>query len=240
MRDQGQVHADSSSPTNEEREKEGEKESPPAAPESEFTRRSKDIKLLPLGGKKKRRDSSPSKHFVGDHLGICQHPKVLRTLSKYSESRVLFTDVVFKISREGKPKERALLLSGNAVYVLKPETFKCGSRIDLAWISKVTLSTYADNFCLISLKGDHHHENDVLFTCAHKSEFVSTLLQGAKALLNLDIELAYANTMRYKFAAAYERIVTFEENTEQGSVHTKLSTQTIAPPPSANRPERLN
>ncbi len=106
-------------------------------------------RLLPFRGHKKRRDSSPSKRCVGDHAGIAHHPKVLRMLAKHNEARVLFTDQALKVSREGKLKPRTLLLSDQALYVLKPETFKCGARVALDAIAGVVLSHFADNFCLV-------------------------------------------------------------------------------------------
>ena len=108
------------------------------------------VRLLPLRGVKKRRDSSPDKRCLGDHASIRAHPKVLRLLAKHDESRILFTDTIFKVNREGRPKERALLLSGIAIYVMKPETLKCGTRIEMRAVSKLTLSSLADNFCLVS------------------------------------------------------------------------------------------
>ena len=198
----------------------------------EEANRGRDIKLLPLQGVKKRRDSSPLKRCVGDHADLGCHPKVLRMLAKHADSRVLFTDTIFKINREGKPKERLVLLSGTAIYILKPETFKCSTRVGMAAISKVVLSKQADNFCLVSLAKDEskvvqgsttNSTNDLLFMCTHKIEFVSALMQGAKASLSLDIPLEFADEMEYSFASVYERTVTFEENAELGSVHTHLS-----------------
>ena len=118
--------------------------------EETFVEEVREIRLLPLRGVKKRRDSSPTKRCVGDHAEIGTRPKVLRMLAKHDESRILFTDSAFKINREGRPKERCLMLSGKAVYVMKPDTLKCGTRIDLKDVAAVTLSTLADNFCLVS------------------------------------------------------------------------------------------
>ena len=106
--------------------------------------------LLPALGLKKRRDSSPGKRFEGDHASLRADPKVLRMLAKYDESRVLFSDFVHKINREGRPKTRILLIAGKAVYVLNPDTLKCGNRIAAERVSCVTLSTLADNFCDVS------------------------------------------------------------------------------------------
>ena len=106
--------------------------------------------LLPALGLKKRRDSSPGKRFEGDHASLRADPKVLRMLAKYDESRVLFSDFVHKINREGRPKTRVLLIAGKAVYVLNPDTLKCGNRIAAERVSCVTLSTLADNFCHVS------------------------------------------------------------------------------------------
>ena len=161
----------------------------------EESNRGRDVKLLPLKGMKKRRDSSPLKRCIGDHAELSHHPKVLRMLAKHAESRVLFTDIVLKVNREGKPKERVLMLSGNAIYVLKPETFKCSTRIPLASISKVLLSRCADNFCMIRVKEECQENNDLFFSCTHKVEFVSALTQGAAALLGLSITLEFTNTM---------------------------------------------
>ena len=67
--------------------------------------------LLPALGLKKRRDSSPGKRFEGDHASLRADPKVLRMLAKYDESRVLFSDFVHKINRQGRPKPRVLLFA---------------------------------------------------------------------------------------------------------------------------------
>ncbi|QDZ23555.1 TH1 domain-containing protein [Chloropicon primus] len=182
------------------------------------------VRLLPLHGVKKRRDSSPNKRCSGDHAKLGANPKVLRMLAKHDESRILFTGAVLKVNREGRPKERVLLLSGNAIYVLKPGTFKCGSRIEIRAVSKLTLSTLADNFCLVSGAGEGDAGNDLLFSCSHKTEFVSTVQQAASDLLGLHLPLEFANEMTHRFNCVYERKVTFlEDARSKNTVHTKLS-----------------
>eukprot|EP00212_Chloropicon_laureae_P007230 CAMPEP_0197492928 /NCGR_PEP_ID=MMETSP1311-20131121/16878_1 /TAXON_ID=464262 /ORGANISM="Genus nov. species nov., Strain RCC856" /LENGTH=226 /DNA_ID=CAMNT_0043038063 /DNA_START=149 /DNA_END=829 /DNA_ORIENTATION=+ len=182
-------------------------------------------RLLPFRGRKKRRDSSPGKRCVGDHANVAHHPKVLRLLAKHNESRVLFADNIFKVSREGKPKPRTLLLSGQALYLLKPETFKCSTRIALGAIAKVVLSHFADNFCLVKLKGAEA-QNDLLFSCVHKTELVSSLVQG-KGNVPPGLEVAFAEEVTYRFAAVYQRTAIFSENAALRSVHLALSEPTV-------------
>ena len=118
--------------------------------------------LLPYGGAKARRDSSPGKRIRGDHAGIGGEPKVLRMLAKHGDTRVVFADDVFKINREARPKPRKLLLSDRAVYLLRPDVLKCSARVDVADIAAVRLSTQADNFCLVRCDAHRRHRHQCM------------------------------------------------------------------------------
>ena len=72
----------------------------------------------------------------------------------------------------------------------------------------------------VSVKGDG---NDLLFTCSHKTEFATTVVQGAESLLGAAVPLVFSNTMTLRFASVYERTVVFEENEDHEAVHTKIS-----------------
>ena len=92
--------------------------------EATFVEEVREIRLLPLRGVKKRRDSSPTKRCVGDHAEIGTRPKVLRMLAKHDESRILFTDSAY--GPTARYLERRLQNMGISATRFPP---RCGANI---------------------------------------------------------------------------------------------------------------
>ena len=87
----------------------------------------------------------------------------------------------------------------------------------------VSIAPHSNDCGKVTVGGEGDGSNDLLFSCSHKTEFVTTVVQAASELLGVEIPLRFSDEMMYRFNSVYERKVTFREDGRQNAVHTKLS-----------------
>ncbi|EGG14716.1 hypothetical protein DFA_10975 [Cavenderia fasciculata] len=106
-------------------------------------------------GKKKRRNSSISKVFLGDFLSLSNNVSILKLISRYGDNRILFSDVLIKVNKRNKMQERIIFITDSAIYNVTPSDYKLKRRIAIASCSSISMSTFEDNFIVIHVQGEY-------------------------------------------------------------------------------------
>ena len=172
---------------------------------------------------RKRRRGSWSLYFMGDYVGASESAELTRLLSKHSESRILFADVIEKVNRNRKAQERVLVVSESSLYTCTRK-YKETNRVPLHALASVSLSTFADGYMVLHVReGTKGVPADLLISSVRKAELLTTLVSEAQ-LRGRELPLAFADVIRYRskkgggvFASGLEaRTLEFAEDDSYG------------------------
>ncbi|KAG9489445.1 unconventional myosin-Ie [Eleutherodactylus coqui] len=152
--------------------------------------------------KKERRRNSINRNFIGDYIGMEDHPELRQFLGK--REKVDFADTVTKYDRRSKGIKRDLILTPKSVYLIGREKVKQGpdkgmvkevvkKKIDVERILSVSLSTFQDDFFIL-----HEQEYDSLLESVFKTEFVSLLAKHYEEKTQRKLPLKFSNTLEMK------------------------------------------
>ncbi|XP_077119978.1 unconventional myosin-Ie [Ranitomeya variabilis] len=152
--------------------------------------------------KKERRRNSINRNFIGDYIGMEDHPELRQFLGK--REKVDFADTVTKYDRRSKAIKRDLILTPKSVYLIGREKVKQGpekgivkevvkKKIDVERILSVSLSTFQDDFFIL-----HEQEYDSLLESVFKTEFISLLAKHYEEKTQRKLPLKFSNTLEMK------------------------------------------
>ncbi|KAF5743480.1 Myosin heavy chain-related isoform 1 [Tripterygium wilfordii] len=136
--------------------------------------------------------------------------------SPAGDKQVLFADKLLKFTGTGKIKQRILLITNVAVYILDPETDILRRQIALVAVEKMCLSELSDNFFAIIIPTEY----DLLMASPRKTEIVTILGEATKSSSNYELEMVFSNSFQYNAAAEMVKEVQFEE--VEGGVRTRI------------------
>eukprot|EP00768_Dysnectes_brevis_P003350 gnl/Dysnectes_brevis/2402_a2850_1471.p1 GENE.gnl/Dysnectes_brevis/2402_a2850_1471~~gnl/Dysnectes_brevis/2402_a2850_1471.p1 ORF type:complete len:248 (-),score=28.65 gnl/Dysnectes_brevis/2402_a2850_1471:22-735(-) len=129
--------------------------------------------------KKRRRESSKHKMFIGDYLSVfnLDEPKnpLKPLLAQYDDYDVLFSDTVCKLNRKGALQSRILIITALALYNIEaqsPTSWKTKRRIPLTDIEAICVSPYDDNFFVVRTTD---FKPDYIYACSRKTELIIRL-----------------------------------------------------------------
>ena len=110
--------------------------------------------------------------FKGDYLQLQTNVKVMRALAAQGDNSVLFSDEICKWNRRNVKQTRVLLLTANALHVLRSGSFDPSTRMAVRDIKGVSLSRLSPDVFAI-----HHASspNDLLLSSSKRSEVVYNL-----------------------------------------------------------------
>ncbi|GMI14409.1 hypothetical protein TrLO_g2424 [Triparma laevis f. longispina] len=133
-------------------------------------------KKLGLFSGKKRRQNSVLYKPVGDYIEIKGNAELLAAINQKNEDEdneidVKFADNVDKFNRKGKMQVRQIVLTRKFLYLLDGKKIKDSYDLTTESIDGASLSTMADDFVVLHLKGDR----DYLLTCQHKTELIECI-----------------------------------------------------------------
>lgn len=152
--------------------------------------------------KKERRRNSINRNFIGDYIGMEDHPELRQFLAK--REKVDFADTVTKYDRRSKGIKRDLILTPKSVYLIGREKVKQGQekgmvkevvkrKIDVERILSVSLSTFQDDFFIL-----HEQEYDSLLESVFKTELISLLAKHYEEKTQRKLPLKFNNTLEMK------------------------------------------
>ncbi|XP_078541312.1 unconventional myosin-Ie isoform X2 [Lissotriton helveticus] len=155
-----------------------------------------------LLNKKERRRNSLNRNFIGDYIGMEEHPELRQFVGK--REKIEFADTVTKYDRRFKGVKRDLVLTPKAVYLIGREKVKQGPekgivkevlkrRIELERILSVSVSTLQDDFFIL-----HEQEYDSLLESIFKTEFLSLLSKRCEEKMQRKLPLKFSNTLEVK------------------------------------------
>ncbi|XP_061452005.1 unconventional myosin-Ie isoform X3 [Rhineura floridana] len=144
-----------------------------------------------LLNKKERRKNSINRNFVGDYIGMEDHPELRQFVGK--REKIDFADTVTKYDRRFK-----------CVYLIGREKVKQGPekglvkevlkrRIEVERILSVSLSTMQDDLFVL-----HEQEYDSLLESVFKTEFLSLLSKRYEEKTQRRLPLKFSNTLEVK------------------------------------------
>ncbi|XP_075714040.1 unconventional myosin-Ie [Rhinoderma darwinii] len=152
--------------------------------------------------KKERRRNSINRNFIGDYIGMEDHPELRQFLAK--REKVDFADTVTKYDRRSKGIKRDLILTPKSVYLIGREKMKQGPekgmvkevvkrKVDVERILSVSLSTFQDDFFIL-----HEQEYDSLLESVFKTELISLLAKHYEEKTQRKLPLKFSNTLEMK------------------------------------------
>ncbi|XP_069767361.1 unconventional myosin-Ie isoform X4 [Narcine bancroftii] len=155
-----------------------------------------------LLNKKERRRNSINRNFVGDYIGMEDHPELRQFIGK--REKVEFAHTVTKYDRRFKSIKRDLVLTPKFLYLIGREKVKEGSakgqvkevlkrKMELERILTVSLSTMQDDFFIL-----HEQEYDSLLESVFKTEFLSLLSKRYEERMQRKLPLRFSNTLEMK------------------------------------------
>uniref|UniRef100_A0A5B7BW15 Putative Myosin heavy chain-related isoform 1 n=1 Tax=Davidia involucrata TaxID=16924 RepID=A0A5B7BW15_DAVIN len=170
----------------------------------------------PFMGIKVRRKASLYRDYRGDYLDVPSRLYLMKILEKQGDKQVLFADKVLKFTSSGKMKQRILLITDFAIYIVDPETDVLKRRITLAAVDKISLSELSDNFFAIIIPTEY----DILMASTRKTEIVTVFVEATKSSSDYELEVDFSNRFEYHAAADLVKEVQFEE--VEGGVKTRI------------------
>ncbi|XP_004687789.1 PREDICTED: unconventional myosin-Ie [Condylura cristata] len=155
-----------------------------------------------LLNKKERRRNSINRNFIGDYIGMEEHPELQQFVGK--REKIDFADTVTKYDRRFKGVKRDLLLTPKCLYLIGREKVKQGPdkgqvkevlkrRIEIERILSVSLSTMQDDIFIL-----HEQEYDSLLESVFKTEFLSLLAKHYEEKTQKQLPLKFSNTLELK------------------------------------------
>ncbi|KAM4677868.1 unconventional myosin-Ie [Discoglossus pictus] len=152
--------------------------------------------------KKERRRNSINRNFIGDYIGMEEHPELRQFVGK--REKIDFADTVTKYDRRSKGVKRDLILTPKSVYLIGREKMKQGPekgmvkevikrKIDIERILSVSLSSLQDDFFIL-----HEQEYDSLLESLFKTEFISLLSKHYEEKTQRKLPLKFNNTLDMK------------------------------------------
>ncbi|KAK2497641.1 hypothetical protein MC885_009121 [Smutsia gigantea] len=155
-----------------------------------------------LLNKKERRRNSINRNFIGDYIGMDEHPELQQFVGK--REKIDFADTVTKYDRRFKGVKRDLLLTPKCLYLIGREKVTQGPdkglvkevlkrRIEVERITSVSLSTMQDDIFIL-----HEQEYDSLLESIFKTEFLSLLAKRYEEKTQKQLPLKFSNTLELK------------------------------------------
>ncbi|NXP76549.1 MYO1E protein, partial [Ramphastos sulfuratus] len=155
-----------------------------------------------LLNKKERRRNSINRNFVGDYIGMEDHPELRQFVGK--REKIDFADTVTKYDRRFKSVKRDLVLTPKCIYLIGREKIKQGPekgqvkevlkrRMEVERILSVSLSTMQDDIFIL-----HEQEYDSLLESVFKTEFLSLLSKRFEEKTQRKLPLKFSNTLEVK------------------------------------------
>ncbi|XP_073702578.1 myosin IEb [Garra rufa] len=207
-----------------------------------------------LLNKKERRKNSLNRNFMGDYIGMDNHPEIRQFVGR--RERVDFADVVVKYDRRFKTVKRDLILTPKLLYLIGREKVKQGPekgqirevlkrKIEVEKIQSVSLSTLQDDLFIV-----HEEQYDSVLQSVFKTEFLSLLFKRYEEKTRKKLPLKFNNLLEFKvkkggwgpFSSAGSRQIQFQMGQGEEAVlkpSSKVLTVSVGPGlPKNARPTR--
>jgi myosin-1 len=181
------------------------------------------VALEKFQGEKRRRKGSFNRERFGDYgdklAGSAgkfgDDANVIAAMAKANQKKVHFGADVVKVNSGKLKQHRVLLITEDYVFNLDGKSRKEKRVAQINTIEAVKMSPHADNFLIISFKG----EQDLCVICQQKIEAVNILRTRFQTLTKNTLNIVYANSFEVKQTKSMMQKATFQvtfSETESG------------------------
>jgi len=154
--------------------------------------------------KKERRRRSVDQVFFGDYLSLSSHNRTKSLLKKFGDQKVLFSDVVRKVTEGLKAQERALFISDKALYNLNPKRYSFKRRFEIKNITGLTISTLCDGFIIVHAKEPDY---DYLAESEKSTEIITVLCDLFSRIMNSVLPLNFSDKAVFRSRKGNREII---------------------------------
>jgi Unconventional myosin tail, actin- and lipid-binding len=105
------------------------------------------------------------------------------------DQKLLFADRITKLTGSGKIKQRAIMITDRAIYLVDMDSCALRRRISLASIDRICLSKLKDNFFALIIPTEY----DCLMASTRKTQIVSILVEATKIKPSYEIGVVFSN-----------------------------------------------
>ncbi|CAK4643656.1 unnamed protein product [Aphanomyces euteiches] len=150
-----------------------------------------------LFGQKKRRRDTLDREYVGDYLGLVNHPHIEKFFTAANERQVLFAGHTIKVNERFVPQARLLLIGETFLHNIKaPRIDRPKERrlIPITDLAKLSLSPFHDNYLFIHVI---HDGVGLMYNVHQKSEIALALRKrfrqicGRELLIEISDEISF-------------------------------------------------
>jgi myosin-1 len=153
--------------------------------------------------------------FFGDFLGLQDNNEIKLLISKYGDTKIVFSDLVKKVNKRYKFQDRILLLTDKSIYNLKkfnkPKKncfFECKRQISLKSIESISVSKLSDNFFVIHVPSEY----DYVYENAKKTIFITLLNNEFKKSFGKPLPLHIVQSIQFKIKKGQAKYIQFSKD----------------------------
>lgn len=169
--------------------------------------------------KKERRRLSVNRVFLGDYLNYLNNAQLVEVMKQHEkqEGGILFADhfnyPVKKLLRGLKLESMFGIVTASHVYMIervkqkKQFVMELTSRIKITDITSIQMSNLADNWLVLSHKGE---TDDLFVESENKTEFMTVINDQFKAIQKRDLERSFNNKITYNSNKKKKKTATVE------------------------------
>lgn len=184
-------------------------------------------------GRKERVVMSLWRPFKGDYIGAKRSGLAKSLKSQYGEKKVIFAAKVTKMNPKFKMQKRVLIITDGALYnvggVMNNKVLR---RIPLDSVESLSMSTLADSFIVINVRGEHAY----VYNTAYRTEIATILAEAIKDKTANFPPVHFLDSVEYLRDKGKSGTIKFEKSDKATSVKVKSSGSTlkVTVPPGAD------
>ncbi|EAY08963.1 Myosin tail family protein [Trichomonas vaginalis G3] len=147
-------------------------------------------------GKKHRRESSASKYYIGDHLGMHEDNVVDQILFSFSPPEDLyFADHCTRLTNRNHMEDCGFIVTTNHICITNTRlnAYIIPNPIPISDIKSISTSLETDNAVVIHLP----EYNSELIMTSFKIELMKVLMDRFKAITNRELEIKFSNVLEF-------------------------------------------
>jgi len=184
-------------------------------------------------GRKERQVMSLWRPFRGDYVGARRSGLAKALRAQYGEARVLFAAKATKMNPRFKMQQRTLLVTTGALYNVGGVLgSKVQRRIPLEQVEGLSMSTLADCFLVVHVRGEHAY----VYNTKLRTEIVTILAEAIKEKAGNFPPIHFLDTIEYVRDKGKQGTIKFEKSDKVKAVKVKSSGSTlkVTVPPGAD------
>lgn len=173
--------------------------------------------------KKRRRESSDAKKYIGDHIGCNEIPEYQEIIHEFHGEQLLFADRLSRLTDRSHMAESIFFILTNhfCVFNARLQTTDTIPTYEIALIKAISTSKENDNAIVIHLDD---YRSELLMT-PFKAELVATIARQYHQITNHELSIEFSNVIRIPVSPEAD----FEINFVRSSSGVRMTLYCVAP-----------